>query len=138
MDANGRPDYNCDYVSGLRYEIDIAQAAGSRIKDLTCNGAALDDAQQFVFAVNNYRASGGGAFAFVASAKELWSESAEIRTRIAEWVTAKGVLDPRDFASVDWKLMRNGTSVFQGSGVLVTVSVGTCRWRRRWLSRRRR
>ncbi|MEV7384959.1 MULTISPECIES: 5'-nucleotidase C-terminal domain-containing protein [unclassified Streptomyces] len=110
--ANNRPDYNYDYVSGLRYEIDIAQAAGSRIRNLTYDGAALDDAQQFVLAVNNYRANGGGAFPYVASAKELWSESTEIRTRIAEWVTAKGVLDPKDFASVDWKLTRNGTPVF--------------------------
>ncbi|MEY9990579.1 2',3'-cyclic-nucleotide 2'-phosphodiesterase/3'-nucleotidase [Streptomyces sp. V4I8] len=110
--AENRPDYNYDYVSGLSYEIDIAQAAGSRIKNLAYNGAALDDAQQFVFAVNNYRANGGGAFPHVASAQELWSESTEIRTRIAEWVTAKGVLDPKDFASVDWKLTRNGTPVF--------------------------
>ncbi|MBN0043963.1 5'-nucleotidase C-terminal domain-containing protein [Streptomyces actuosus] len=110
--ANGRPDYNYDYVSGLRYDIDIARAAGERITNLTFGGAPLDDAQQFVFAVNNYRANGGGAFPFVASAKELWSESTEIRTRIAEWVTAKGVLDPRDFASVDWRLTRDGTPVF--------------------------
>ncbi|MFJ4627745.1 bifunctional metallophosphatase/5'-nucleotidase [Streptomyces sp. NPDC088847] len=110
--ANGRPDYNYDYVSGFSYDIDIAQAAGSRIKDLTYGGAALDDAQQFVLAVNNYRANGGGAFPHVAAATEVWSESTEIRTRIAEWVTAKGVLDPADFASVDWKLTRNGTPVF--------------------------
>jgi 2',3'-cyclic-nucleotide 2'-phosphodiesterase/3'-nucleotidase len=110
--ANGRPDYNYDYVSGLQYEIDIAQAAGSRIKNLTFSGAPLDDAQQFVLAVNNYRANGGGAFPFVASGKELWSESTEIRTRIAEWVTAKGVLDPKDFASADWKLTRNGVPLF--------------------------
>ncbi|MFI9174522.1 bifunctional metallophosphatase/5'-nucleotidase [Streptomyces lincolnensis] len=110
--AGGRPDYNYDYVSGVSYEIDIAQPAGSRIKNVTYGGVALDDAQKFVFAVNNYRANGGGAFPHVASAPELWSESTEIRTRIAEWVTAKGVLDPKDFASVGWKLTRNGTPVF--------------------------
>lgn len=110
--ANGRPDYNYDYVSGLRYDIDIAQAEGSRIKNLTYEGAALDDARQFVLAVNNYRANGGGAFPHVASATEVWSESTEIRTRIAEWVTAKGSLDPAEFASVDWKLTREGTPVF--------------------------
>ncbi|MGD1218032.1 MULTISPECIES: bifunctional metallophosphatase/5'-nucleotidase [Streptomyces] len=110
--ANNRPDYNYDYVSGLQYDIDVAQAAGSRIKNLTYNGAALDDAQQFVLAVNNYRANGGGAFPHVASATEVWSESTEIRTRISEWVTAKGTLDPKEFASVDWKLTRNGTPVF--------------------------
>ena len=110
--AGNRPDYNYDYVSGLTYDIDIAQAAGSRIKNLSFSGVALDDAQQFVFAVNNYRANGGGAFPHVASAKELWAESTEIRTRIAEWVTAKGSLDPKEFASVDWKLTRGGTPVF--------------------------
>ncbi|MER6559914.1 5'-nucleotidase C-terminal domain-containing protein [Streptomyces sp. NPDC001027] len=110
--AAGRPDYNYDYVSGLSYEIDVAQPVGSRIRNLTFAGAALDDAQQFVLAVNNYRANGGGAFPHVAAAKELWSESTEIRTRISEWVTAKGVLDPKDFASVDWKLTREGVPVF--------------------------
>ncbi|MFG3548697.1 bifunctional metallophosphatase/5'-nucleotidase [Streptomyces sp. NPDC047725] len=110
--ANGRPDYNYDYVSGLTYEIDIARPAGSRIVNLSFGGVPLDDAQQFVLAVNNYRANGGGAFPHVASAKELWSESTEIRTRIAEWVTEKGVLDPADFASVDWVLTRGGTPVF--------------------------
>ncbi|MFF4897473.1 bifunctional metallophosphatase/5'-nucleotidase [Streptomyces sp. NPDC001068] len=110
--AGNRPDYNYDYVSGLRYDIDIARPAGSRIRNLTFGGAALDDAGQFVLAVNNYRANGGGAFPHVASAKEVWSESTEIRTRIAEWVTAKGVLDPKDFASADWRLTREGTPVF--------------------------
>jgi 2',3'-cyclic-nucleotide 2'-phosphodiesterase/3'-nucleotidase len=110
--AGGRPDYNYDYVSGLTYDIDIARPAGSRIRNLAYAGAPLDDAQRFVFAVNNYRANGGGAFPHVASAQELWSESTEIRTRIAEWVTAKGVLDPEDFASVDWRLTREGTPVF--------------------------
>ncbi|MFZ4152628.1 bifunctional metallophosphatase/5'-nucleotidase [Streptomyces pseudogriseolus] len=110
--ANGRPDYNYDYVSGVRYDIDIAQPAGSRIRNLTFDGAPVDDAQQFVFAVNNYRANGGGAFPHVASAPELWAESTEIRTRIAEWATAKGVLDPKDFASEDWRLTRYGTPVF--------------------------
>ncbi|WP_431992312.1 5'-nucleotidase C-terminal domain-containing protein [Streptomyces albogriseolus] len=110
--ANGRPDYNYDYVSGVRYDIDIAQPAGSRIRNLTFDGAPVDDAQRFVFAVNNYRANGGGAFPHVASAPELWAESTEIRTRIAEWATAKGVLDPKDFASEDWRLTRDGVPVF--------------------------
>ncbi|MGY1523147.1 5'-nucleotidase C-terminal domain-containing protein [Streptomyces sp. MN3] len=110
--ANGRPDYNYDYVSGVTYDIDIAQPAGSRVKNLTFDGVPVDDGQQFVFAVNNYRANGGGAFPHVASAPELWAESTEIRTRIAEWATAKGVLDPKDFASEDWRLTRDGTPVF--------------------------
>ena len=110
--AGGRPDYNYDYVSGFTYEIDIAKAAGSRIVNLQYAGADVDDAVRFVLAVNNYRANGGGNFPHVAAAEELWSESIEIRTRIIEWVTAKGALDPAEFASVDWFLTREGTPVF--------------------------
>ncbi|HEX2143709.1 MAG TPA: 5'-nucleotidase C-terminal domain-containing protein [Glycomyces sp.] len=110
--ADNRPDYNYDYVSGLTYEIDIAKPAGSRIAKLQYAGADVDDAQRFVLAINNYRANGGGNFPHVAAAEELWSESIEIRTRIIEWVTAKGALDPAEFASVDWILTREGTPVF--------------------------
>ncbi|WP_205323748.1 bifunctional UDP-sugar hydrolase/5'-nucleotidase [Glycomyces sp. YM15] len=110
--AGGRPDYNYDYVSGLTYEIDIAQPVGSRIANLRFQGAALADDQRFVLAVNNYRANGGGNFPHVAAATEIWSESIEIRTRIIEWVTEKNRLDPADFASVDWVLTREGTPVF--------------------------
>jgi 2',3'-cyclic-nucleotide 2'-phosphodiesterase/3'-nucleotidase len=110
--AGNRPDYNYDYVSGFTYEIDIAKPAGSRIANLKHAGADVDDAQRFVLAVNNYRANGGGNFPHVAAAEELWSESIEIRTRIIEWVTAKGALDPAEFASVDWVLTCEGTPVF--------------------------
>ncbi|MFE9626011.1 bifunctional metallophosphatase/5'-nucleotidase [Streptomyces sp. NPDC006527] len=110
--ANGTPDYNYDVVSGLTYEIDIAKAAGSRVVNVRFEGAPLADDQQFVFAVNNYRANGGGNFPFVAAATLLWSNSDEIRNTMIAWVKAKGSIDPAEFASVDWKLTRNGTPVF--------------------------
>jgi 2',3'-cyclic-nucleotide 2'-phosphodiesterase/3'-nucleotidase len=110
--ANGTPDYNYDAVSGLTYEIDIAKPAGSRIVDVRFEGAPLADDQRFVFAVNNYRANGGGNFPHVASARLLWSNSDEIRNTMIAWVKAKGSIDPAEFASVGWRLTRNGTPVF--------------------------
>ena len=110
--AGGTPDYNYDAVSGLTYEIDIAKPAGSRIVNLSFEGKPLDPAAQFVLAVNNYRASGGGAFPHVANAQQLWANSDEIRNTIIQWVTAKGTVDPGLFASVDWKLTRDGVPVF--------------------------
>ncbi|GAB2739385.1 5'-nucleotidase C-terminal domain-containing protein [Streptomyces bullii] len=110
--ANGTPDYNYDVVSGLTYEIDIAQPAGARVRDVRFGGEPLADDAKFVFAVNNYRANGGGNFPHVAAAQLLWSNSDEIRNTMIAWVKAKGALDPAEFASVDWKLTRNGTPVF--------------------------
>ncbi|WP_338777503.1 5'-nucleotidase C-terminal domain-containing protein [Streptomyces sp. DG1A-41] len=110
--ANGTPDYNYDVVSGLSYEIDIAKPAGSRVTNVRFEGQPLADDATFVFAVNNYRANGGGNFPHVAAARLLWSNSDEIRNTMIAWVKAKGAIDPAGFAAVDWKLTRNGTPVF--------------------------
>ncbi|KJK40021.1 nucleotidase [Streptomyces variegatus] len=110
--ANGTPDYNYDVVSGLSHEIDIAKPAGSRVTDVRFEGQPLADDAKFVFAVNNYRANGGGNFPHVAAAQLLWSNSEEIRNTMIAWVKAKGAIDPAGFAAVDWKLTRNGTPVF--------------------------
>ncbi|MFJ5109077.1 5'-nucleotidase C-terminal domain-containing protein [Streptomyces sp. NPDC088551] len=110
--ADNTPDYNYDVVSGLTYEIDIAKPAGSRIVNLRFEGKDLDPAAKFVLAVNNYRASGGGNFPHVAAAQQLWANSDEIRNTIIGWVQSTGTVDPAAFASVDWKLTRDGTPVF--------------------------
>ncbi|WP_338497124.1 5'-nucleotidase C-terminal domain-containing protein [Streptomyces sp. SJL17-4] len=110
--ADGIPDYNYDAVSGLTYDIDVARPAGSRIVNLSFEGRPLDPAAKFVLAVNNYRASGGGAFPHVAGAQQLWANSDEIRNTIIQWVKAKGTVDPSLFASVGWKLTRDGVPVF--------------------------
>ncbi|WP_055603616.1 bifunctional metallophosphatase/5'-nucleotidase [Streptomyces aureus] len=110
--ADGIPDYNYDAVHGLTYDIDIARPAGSRIVNLSFEGRPLDPAAKFVLAVNNYRASGGGAFPHVAGAQQLWANSDEIRNTIIQWVKAKGTVDPSLFASVGWKLTRDGVPVF--------------------------
>ncbi|MEU9704448.1 5'-nucleotidase C-terminal domain-containing protein [Streptomyces sp. NPDC047981] len=110
--ADGTPDYNYDAVYGVTYEIDIARPAGSRIVNLSFDGKPIDPAARFVLAVNNYRASGGGAFPHVAKAQQLWANSDEIRNTIIQWVKAKGSIDPGLFASVDWKLTRDGVPVF--------------------------
>ncbi|MFD8206382.1 bifunctional metallophosphatase/5'-nucleotidase [Streptomyces sp. NPDC059695] len=110
--ADATPDYNYDAVSGLTYDIDIAKPVGQRITGLSFEGKPLDPAARFVLAVNNYRASGGGAFPHVAGAQQLWANSDEIRNTIIQWVKAKGTVDPGTFASVDWKLTRDGVPVF--------------------------
>ncbi|GHJ38283.1 bifunctional UDP-sugar hydrolase/5'-nucleotidase [Streptomyces sp. TS71-3] len=113
--AEDTPDYNYDVVSGLTYRIDIARPAGSRITDLRFRGEPLDDSARFVFAVNNYRAGGGGNYPHLPGAERVWSSSEEIRDTIVAWVQKQGAIDPGSFAPVGWGLTRAGVPVFGGA-----------------------
>ncbi|WP_030942221.1 bifunctional metallophosphatase/5'-nucleotidase [Streptomyces sp. NRRL S-646] len=110
--ANNFWDYMYDTAAGVSYDIDIAQAEGSRIKNLTYNGKAVADDQVFVVAVNNYRANGGSGYPHIATADIAYSSTNEIRQLMIDYVTAKGALDPKDFAVTNWKLTQDGTAVF--------------------------
>jgi 2',3'-cyclic-nucleotide 2'-phosphodiesterase/3'-nucleotidase len=110
--ANNTPDYSYDVLSGVSYDIDIAQPAGSRIANLTFQGAPIDPAAQFVLAVNNYRSSGGSNYPHVATAQSVWSNSDEIRNTIIAWVQANGTIDPAAFGGDQWRLTRAGVPLF--------------------------
>lgn len=110
--ANSFWDYMYDTAAGVDYEIDIAQPEGSRIKNLSYQGAAIADDQVFVVAVNNYRANGGSGYPHIASADIAYSSTNEIRQLMIDYVTSKGTLDPKDFAVTNWKLTQAGTPVF--------------------------
>lgn len=111
----GTPDYNFDTVAGLdaplTYDIDIAQAPGSRILNLSYAGVPVTAAQEFAMAVNNYRQSGGGGFPHVSTAPVVYNQQNEIRQLLIDWVIANGVIDPAAFASVDWQLVSGGAPI---------------------------
>jgi 2',3'-cyclic-nucleotide 2'-phosphodiesterase / 3'-nucleotidase len=110
VSGNG-PDYNYDVIYGLSYDIDISQPAGSRITDLSHGGAPIDPAMRFAVAINNYRQNGGGGFPHVVGAPILYNPLTEIREMIIEWVKDTGVIDPAEFASVDWRLVQGDDPV---------------------------
>ncbi|WP_328781356.1 5'-nucleotidase C-terminal domain-containing protein [Streptomyces canus] len=110
--ANSFWDYMYDTAAGVSYDIDIAQAEGSRIKNLSYNGTPVTDDQVFVVAVNNYRANGGSGYPHIAAADIAYSSTNEIRQLMIDYVTAKATLDPKDFAVTNWKLTQGGTPVF--------------------------
>lgn len=58
------PSYNFDMITSaeVSYEIDVSQPPGQRIVRLAYRGLPVGDAQEFIVATNNYRASGGGGF----------------------------------------------------------------------------
>ena len=110
--ANSFWDYMYDTAAGVSYDIDIAAAEGSRIKNLSYNGTPVTDDQVFVVAVNNYRANGGSGYPHIAAADIAYSSTNEIRQLMIDYVTSKATLDPKDFAVTNWKLTQGGTPVF--------------------------
>lgn len=56
------PSFNFDEITSgeVRYEIDLAQPPGRRIRALSYRGAPVGDSQELIVATNSYRAGGGG------------------------------------------------------------------------------
>jgi 2',3'-cyclic-nucleotide 2'-phosphodiesterase/3'-nucleotidase len=107
-----RWDYTYDVASGVTYDIDIAQASGSRIANLQYNGAAVDPAQEFVVAVNNYRASGGSGYPHISTAQIVYNGGQEIRQLLIDYLVASGSIDPTVFFTDNWQLTQAGMPVF--------------------------
>ncbi|GGM59812.1 bifunctional metallophosphatase/5'-nucleotidase [Dactylosporangium sucinum] len=107
------PDYNYDTISGVDYDIDISRPVGQRITRLVHpgTGTPVGDAEQFVVAVNNYRRSGGGNFPGIVKT-QVYNAQQEIRQLLIDWAQAKGAIDPADFFTPNWKLVREGVPVF--------------------------
>ncbi|MCU6435199.1 bifunctional 2',3'-cyclic-nucleotide 2'-phosphodiesterase/3'-nucleotidase [Undibacterium sp. Jales W-56] len=67
--------YNYDVFyadnNALKYQIDVTQAVGSRIVNLTYAGKAIADSDDFIVATNDYRAGGGGNFPGIDGSKTI-------------------------------------------------------------------
>jgi 2',3'-cyclic-nucleotide 2'-phosphodiesterase / 3'-nucleotidase len=112
---NGTPDYNFDSIAGLdarlTYDVDIAQAVGSRVQNLSYDGSPVAADAAFALAVNNYRQSGGGGFPAVTGAPVVYNRLIDIRQLLIDWVTSHQTIDPSLFASVDWRLVSDGQPI---------------------------
>jgi 2',3'-cyclic-nucleotide 2'-phosphodiesterase/3'-nucleotidase len=89
------PGYNFDVLDGdgsMKYEIDVTQPAGSRIRNFTYNGTAVDPAAQFIVATNNYRASGGGNFPGLNGSKTIYASPDANRDVLIAYVKAAHTL----------------------------------------------
>ncbi|AOK30720.1 MULTISPECIES: bifunctional 2',3'-cyclic-nucleotide 2'-phosphodiesterase/3'-nucleotidase [Burkholderia] len=108
------PGYNFDMFTSadLRYEIDVTQPAGSRIKNLTYKGAPLDANAQFIVATNNYRASGGGNFPGLDGSKTIFASPDANRDVLIAYVKKRGKLTrANDGAQRSWRFAKLAGSV---------------------------
>ncbi|MCQ4162365.1 bifunctional 2',3'-cyclic-nucleotide 2'-phosphodiesterase/3'-nucleotidase [Roseomonas sp. GC11] len=108
------PSYNFDVVDGVTYRIDVTQPArydldgklvepgARRITDLAYQGKAVEEAQEFLIATNNYRAGGGGNFPG-ADGKTIVLEAPDLnRDVVLRYIVEQKAIDPA--ADGNWSL----------------------------------
>jgi 2',3'-cyclic-nucleotide 2'-phosphodiesterase/3'-nucleotidase len=107
------PGYNFDVFTDadLSYEIDVTQALGARIKNLTYQGVALDPAASFIVATNNYRASGGGGFPGLDGSKTVLAAPDANRDVLIQYLKKAGSLTKAANGSArSWRFTRVTTA----------------------------
>lgn len=98
------PGYNFDMVSGVEYEVDPARPIGSRIRNLSYRGRAVEPADTFSLALNSYRATGAGGYGMIAGAPVLYDKGESVRRLLTQAVEQRQVLNPSDFGENNWRL----------------------------------
>ncbi|WP_431090932.1 bifunctional 2',3'-cyclic-nucleotide 2'-phosphodiesterase/3'-nucleotidase [Paenibacillus sp. 8b26] len=107
------PTYNFDVIDGVNYQIDVTQPArydakgavidpsAHRIKDLQYNGKAIDPAQKFIVATNNYRAS-SSKLANPDGKRIVMAAPDESRQVVIDYIRTNGTINPA--ADGNWSI----------------------------------
>ncbi|WP_313284367.1 bifunctional 2',3'-cyclic-nucleotide 2'-phosphodiesterase/3'-nucleotidase [Delftia tsuruhatensis] len=108
------PGYNFDMftTADVQYEIDVTQPVGSRIRNLQYLGKAIDPAQEFVIATNNYRATSGKSFiAKLDGSSAIWASPDANRDVVIGYVRKNGsITRAANGAAKSWRFTKVATS----------------------------
>ncbi|MGH7581534.1 MAG: 5'-nucleotidase C-terminal domain-containing protein [Gemmatimonadales bacterium] len=117
VDAAGRvtinpamPGYDFDIVRGARYEVDLRQPVGRRVRNLSVGGRAVAASQAFTMAVNSHRQSGAGGYSMLAGAPLVYDKGERIQELLEE-ALRRGPLDPAAIAPSEWRIVPEVSAV---------------------------
>ncbi len=119
------PGHDFDVLHGLTWQIDLSVPAlstsntsYSRIFDVRHGDKPIQPDQQFVVALNNYRANGGGGFDFLKDAKPVALPCLNIRDLLSDYLSGKLASDPFADTPCAWRFKpMPGTSVTVQTGL---------------------
>jgi 2',3'-cyclic-nucleotide 2'-phosphodiesterase/3'-nucleotidase len=99
------PGFNYDIVAGVDYTIDVSRPIGERITTLAYQGKPVAPTDSFTMALNNYRQTGGGGFAMLATAPVVYDKQLEIRQLLIDEVKRRGTIRPADYFHLNWRIV---------------------------------
>ncbi len=100
--------YNFDVVAGARYDIDLRQPVGDRIRNLSVARHGVRPEDSFTLAVNSYRQAGGGGYGMLRGAPIVYDRGENVRDLLVDEVRTRGSIDPRDYAAQEWHIVPDG------------------------------
>ena len=123
------PGYNFDMftTADVQYEIDVTKPVGSRIRNLTYLGKAIDVAQEFVIATNNYRATSGKSFIDkLDGSGTIWASPDANRDVVIDYIRKNpAVTRSANGAAKSWRFAKAsvaGPVVFSSGGNALAVA----------------
>lgn len=85
--------YNYDMVDGVDYTIKVSNPIGKRIVSLTYNGEEVTDDMEFMLALNNYRAGGGGDFEMIKAAPTVGQTTSSMVELLIKYISKHEVIE---------------------------------------------
>ena len=78
------PGYDYDLVRGARYDIDLRQPLGDRIRDLSVRGRPVQPTDSFTLALNSHRQTGAGGYGMLRGAPVVYDRNESIADLLDE------------------------------------------------------
>jgi 2',3'-cyclic-nucleotide 2'-phosphodiesterase / 3'-nucleotidase / 5'-nucleotidase len=105
------PGYNYDMIGGARYDIDLRQPVGDRIRNLAVRGRAVGPDDNFTLAINSYRQTGAGGYTMLRGAPVVYDKGENIRDLLVHEVRGREALEPADYGERGWRIVPEGAAL---------------------------
>jgi 2',3'-cyclic-nucleotide 2'-phosphodiesterase (5'-nucleotidase family) len=99
------PGYDYDLVRGARYDIDLLQPVGERIRNLSVRGRPVQPTDTFTLALNSHRQTGAGGYGMLRGAPLVYDRNENIADLLIEEIRNRRGVDPEAVPPSQWRIV---------------------------------